>query len=640
MSDTPGPARILVAEDDPALRRLVDMLLSSQGYDVLTVNDGADALAAVDNWPPDALVVDVMMPRISGLTVCRELRADRRFATVPIILLTARVFDDDIQAVMELGGIEFMNKPFNPRQLMAVLERLVPEPLPAPPRLRRRTSRRLGSGPGTERPGPEPGRAGAWADGLRLVHGRARGHRGRRRRPARIGGAAAASMTGLDDLSTPGGLLLVAALLITGIAVTSAITDPDFWWHLRTGQLLIANHLQLLGTTSLHLHRRPPITGPCTSGSSRSASPPSTTSAAWRRSCPCSACSPGSGSSSSSCGPATTPGTGWPSGIGLIVAALAANPIWGPRDQMVDFTFSCLLLLMIERHLLRGGRVLWFVPPLFLLWSNLHGGFVVGLAFAALIVVGRAGRRPARAPRPGPGTRGSRTLAGVTVLSTLVSMINPNGPGILLYAAETLSSPAQQALILEWQSPDFHQLEVRGFAVMLVSLAGFLIANRRIRARDAVLVAATTALAFESVRNVAIFVAATTPTWIEQLSRILDRLRASAALAAALRRGRAAAQPPGGPGAPPPRRRPAGGDGAAPDAATSGSAGAGARQRSRSPAAALPRPGHGPGADHGGAAGRLGRGPPGAGDGHHPDRAQLRGELPGLRQRLAPLRTA
>jgi len=130
MGDTRGPTRILVAEDDPALRRLIDMLLSSQGYDVLTVNDGADALAAVDNWPPDALVVDVMMPRISGLTVCRELRADSRFAEAPIILLTARVFDEDIQKVMELGGIEFMNKPFNPRQLVAVLERLVARPLP------------------------------------------------------------------------------------------------------------------------------------------------------------------------------------------------------------------------------------------------------------------------------------------------------------------------------------------------------------------------------------------------------------------------------------------------------------------------------------------------------------------------------
>jgi len=130
MGDTPGSTRILVAEDDPALRRLIDMLLNGQGYDVLAVNDGADALAAVDGWPPDGLVVDVMMPRISGLTVCRELRADRRFAVVPIILLTARVFDEDIQKVMELGGIEFMNKPFNPRRLIAVLERLVARPHP------------------------------------------------------------------------------------------------------------------------------------------------------------------------------------------------------------------------------------------------------------------------------------------------------------------------------------------------------------------------------------------------------------------------------------------------------------------------------------------------------------------------------
>ncbi len=124
MSDTPGPTRILVAEDDPALRRLIDMLLTNQGYDVRTVADGADALACVETWAPDALVVDVMMPRVSGLTVCRELRASARYATVPIILLTARVFDDDIQQVLDLGGIEFMSKPFNPRQLVAVLQRL------------------------------------------------------------------------------------------------------------------------------------------------------------------------------------------------------------------------------------------------------------------------------------------------------------------------------------------------------------------------------------------------------------------------------------------------------------------------------------------------------------------------------------
>ncbi len=128
MSETPGPTRILVAEDDPALRRLIDMLLSNQGFEVRTVIDGADALSVVEEWAPDAFVIDVMMPRISGLTVCRELRASPRYATAPIVLLTARVFDEDIQQVVDLGGIEFMSKPFNPRQLVAVLERLAPAP--------------------------------------------------------------------------------------------------------------------------------------------------------------------------------------------------------------------------------------------------------------------------------------------------------------------------------------------------------------------------------------------------------------------------------------------------------------------------------------------------------------------------------
>ena len=66
-----------------------------------------------------------MMPRVSGLTVCRTVRADPRHAALPIIILTARVFDHDIQEVIDLGGIDFMSKPFNPRQLVAALERVI-----------------------------------------------------------------------------------------------------------------------------------------------------------------------------------------------------------------------------------------------------------------------------------------------------------------------------------------------------------------------------------------------------------------------------------------------------------------------------------------------------------------------------------
>lgn len=118
----PRRARVLVAEDDPALRRLLELRLSVEAYDVRTVEDGADALAAVKEWPPDVLVSDVMMPRVSGLTVCRELRATDEFAGLPIILLTARVFDEDIEEVMRLGGISFMNKPFNLDELHANIE--------------------------------------------------------------------------------------------------------------------------------------------------------------------------------------------------------------------------------------------------------------------------------------------------------------------------------------------------------------------------------------------------------------------------------------------------------------------------------------------------------------------------------------
>ncbi len=108
--DTP---RVLVAEDDPALRRLLELRLAVSDYDIRSAEDGAVAVATALEWRPDILICDVMMPRMSGLTVCKTLRSDESFAAMPIILLTARVFDEDIEQVMALGGIGFMNKPFN-----------------------------------------------------------------------------------------------------------------------------------------------------------------------------------------------------------------------------------------------------------------------------------------------------------------------------------------------------------------------------------------------------------------------------------------------------------------------------------------------------------------------------------------------
>lgn len=113
--------RVLVAEDDDSLRRLLEIRLSAEGWDVRVAEDGIAVLCIVEDWAPDAIVCDVMMPHLSGLSVCRELRMRPQFATLPILLLTARCFDEDIQSVMDLGNITYMGKPFDFNQLVDTL---------------------------------------------------------------------------------------------------------------------------------------------------------------------------------------------------------------------------------------------------------------------------------------------------------------------------------------------------------------------------------------------------------------------------------------------------------------------------------------------------------------------------------------
>jgi len=119
-SPTGGP-RVLVIEDDTSLLRLLELRLSVDGYTTRTAADGVAALQVLANWQPDVVVTDVMMPRLSGLSLCRALRGDQRTATLPVILLTARCFDNDMQEVVDLGGVTFMNKPFDAESLNAAL---------------------------------------------------------------------------------------------------------------------------------------------------------------------------------------------------------------------------------------------------------------------------------------------------------------------------------------------------------------------------------------------------------------------------------------------------------------------------------------------------------------------------------------
>ncbi len=110
------PTTILVADDEKNILELCRLYLVKEGFAVETATDGQEVLDKVRRSRPDLVVLDLMMPRIDGLEVCRRLRKD---TSIPIIMLTARGDDVDKVVGLELGADDYVTKPFNPRELVA-----------------------------------------------------------------------------------------------------------------------------------------------------------------------------------------------------------------------------------------------------------------------------------------------------------------------------------------------------------------------------------------------------------------------------------------------------------------------------------------------------------------------------------------
>ena len=117
------PARVLVAEDDRSVRDALVLALELEGYTVHAASDGEKALAAFDSFNPDVLILDVMMPTIDGLTVCRRLRA--RAVEKPILVLTARDQVSDRVTGLDAGADDYVIKPFSLDELLARLRALL-----------------------------------------------------------------------------------------------------------------------------------------------------------------------------------------------------------------------------------------------------------------------------------------------------------------------------------------------------------------------------------------------------------------------------------------------------------------------------------------------------------------------------------
>lgn len=119
------PTRILVAEDDPDIGSLLEHYLRKAGFMATIVTSGRDVMPQIKREAPDLVVLDLMLPGLDGLQVCRAIRADANTAAIPIIMLTAKAEESDRIVGLELGADDYITKPFSPNEVVARVRALL-----------------------------------------------------------------------------------------------------------------------------------------------------------------------------------------------------------------------------------------------------------------------------------------------------------------------------------------------------------------------------------------------------------------------------------------------------------------------------------------------------------------------------------
>lgn len=112
------PARVLIADDNPQGVELLEAYLSETDYDIQTAADGEETLKKVRSWQPDVILLDIMMPKISGFEVCKRLRADPATRDIAILMVTALDQPSDVDRAVEAGTDDFLTKPINKAELL------------------------------------------------------------------------------------------------------------------------------------------------------------------------------------------------------------------------------------------------------------------------------------------------------------------------------------------------------------------------------------------------------------------------------------------------------------------------------------------------------------------------------------------
>jgi DNA-binding response OmpR family regulator len=118
--------RILIVDDEPNIVISLEYLMKREGYETAVAGDGETALASLAERTPDLVVLDVMLPKLNGFEVCRQIRADPRWRGVRVLMLTARGRDTEVAKGLGVGADAYVTKPFSTKDLVALVKHLLP----------------------------------------------------------------------------------------------------------------------------------------------------------------------------------------------------------------------------------------------------------------------------------------------------------------------------------------------------------------------------------------------------------------------------------------------------------------------------------------------------------------------------------
>jgi hypothetical protein len=212
----------------------------------------------------------------------------------------------------------------------------------------------------------------------------------------------------------------------------------------------------------------------------------------------------------------------------LVLAAAVAAPVWSARPQIFTLVLFSGLAYLLNMYKWQKKNLLWICIPLFILWSNLHGGYALGLILFALTIAGESLNKILN--QDAPNTLSWNEIGGLVVWSFIswgVVAINPNGIEMWVIPFKTVGVGVLRSAIEEWSSPDFHQLSQQPFIWMLFGAFGAIIfSRRRPEAGDFVLIAGFAYLGLLARRNFGPFAIAGAPVMARYLSALhLDSIR-------------------------------------------------------------------------------------------------------------------